>query len=140
MADPFTGWAIVELMGRRRIAGLVTADAPLLQATRLQVDIYPGDVTAPAATMFTSYPVYCLTPCDEALARKVGADSIRHDMPVARWQLSALADPWAAPAIGPGDPDYADAEIVGDDEPDYADAEIAVGDDEDCDPPDDSDG
>jgi len=93
MADPFTGWAIVELMGRRRIAGHVTADAPLLQATRLQVDIYPGDATQPAATQFVGYPVYCLTPCTEALARKVGADAIRYDMPVAQWQPPAIEAP-----------------------------------------------
>src|SRR5260370_169067 len=90
MADPFTGWAIVELMGRRRIAGYVTADAPLLQATRLQVDIYPGEAAQPAATQFTSYPVYCLTPCTETLARKAGMDAIRYDMPVARWEPPAI--------------------------------------------------
>jgi hypothetical protein len=93
MADPFTGWAIVELLGRRRIAGYVTADAPLLQATRLQVDIYPGDDTTSAATQFTSYPVYCLTPCTEALARQVGEQAIRYEMPVAQWQLPAAIEP-----------------------------------------------
>jgi hypothetical protein len=104
MADPFTGWAVVELMGRRRIAGMVTADAPLLQATRLQVDIYPGDAAEPAASMFTTYPVYCLTPCTEAIARKVGADAIRHDMPVAQWDMPALT-------AGPPDDDVVEAFI-----------------------------
>lgn len=93
MADPFTGWAVVELMGRRRIAGYVTADAPLLQATRLQVEMYDGAAQQPAATMYTSYPVYCLTPCTEAIARKVGADAIRYDMPVAQWQFPAIEAP-----------------------------------------------
>jgi len=109
-ADPFEGWAICELLGRRRLAGYVTADAPLMQATRLKVDIYPGDAAAPAATQFTSYPVYCLTPCTEDMARKVGALSIRDDMPVAQWQVTARPDPWAA--IAAGDPDYVDADIV----------------------------
>ena len=90
MADPFEGWAIVELMGRRRLAGFVRADAPLLQATRLQVDIYPGETAAPAATQYTSYPVYCLTPCTEALARRVGAETIRYEMPVAQWDIPAI--------------------------------------------------
>jgi hypothetical protein len=117
MADPFTGWAVVEMLGRRRIAGLVTADGPLLQATRVLVDIYDGDAEQPAATQLVSLPVYCLTPCTEAMARKVGARSLRTDMPVASWELpAAQPDPWTAPAIGPGDPDYVEAEIVDDDE------------------------
>jgi len=104
VSDPFAGWAICELMGRRRIAGYVTADAPLLQATRLQVEMYAGDAATPAATMYTSYPVYCLTPCTEALARKVGADALRYDMPVAQWQL---------PAIEPPPDDVVDAAVHG---------------------------
>jgi hypothetical protein len=105
MADPFEGWAIVELMGRRRLAGFVRADAPLLQATRLQVDIYPGETAAPAATQYTSYPVYCLTPCTEALARRVGAETIRYEMPVAQWDIPAI------PAITSGDDGLVDVVI-----------------------------
>jgi hypothetical protein len=104
-SEAFEGWAIVELMGRRRIAGYVTADAPLLQATRLQVDIYDGDAPRPAAAQFTSYPVYCLTPCTEALARHLGRQALKTEMPVAQWQLPR--------AIEPPDDDLVEAVIHG---------------------------
>jgi hypothetical protein len=102
-SEAFEGWAIVELMGRRRITGWVTADAPLLQATRLQVDIYDGDAPRPAAAQFTSYPVYCLTPCTETLARHLGKQALKSEMPVAQWQLPAIGppreDPWEVDAV-----------------------------------------
>lgn len=87
------GGAIAGLMGRRRIAGLVTADGPLLQATRLQAGIYDGDAAAPAATQFVGFPVYALTPCTEAQARKIGPDALRYSMPVAQWELAARTCP-----------------------------------------------
>lgn len=110
MSDPFTGWAIVELMGRRRLAGMVTADAPLLQATRLQVDLYPGDAAEPAASQFVSFPVYCLTPCTEELAREIAVTSISRDMPVARWDLPKPAALTAAP--DPVEPDPGEYDLA----------------------------
>lgn len=98
-ADPFTGWAIIELLGRTRIAGHVAADAPLLQATRFLVSIYPGDAETPAATQIVYTPLWRITPCTEATARAVGLDTIRYSMPVAQWELPAAEQ---QPAIGPG--------------------------------------
>jgi hypothetical protein len=113
MADPFEGWAIAELFGRRRLAGYVRADAPLLQATRLQIDIYAGDAGQPAATMGVPYPVYCLTSCTEALARRLGADTLASSMPVAQWELTPAQPPAEPRALDPWlDPDpVADASV-----------------------------
>ena len=107
MSDAFDGWAIIELLGRTRIAGHATADAPLLQATRFLVDIYDGDAPAPAATQLVCLPVWRVTPCTEAQARALGPDSLRYSMPVAQWEL---ARPEPA-ALGPADGDVVDAVI-----------------------------
>jgi hypothetical protein len=97
MTGAFAGWAICELMGRRRIAGYVTADGPLLTATRLQVEIYDGDAAGPAAVQYPCAPWYCVTPCTEETARRIGADALRNDMPVPRWSLPDIP---ALPAAG----------------------------------------
>jgi hypothetical protein len=112
----FEGWVIVELFGRRRVAGRGTADGPLLRATRMLIDIYDGDAETPAATQLVSLPAYCVTPCTEATARHLGASTLRDSMPVAQWELpSAAPDPWDAPAIGPGDGDVIEAVIHAED-------------------------
>jgi hypothetical protein len=112
MSDAFEGWAIVELLGRTRVAGHVTADGPLLQATRLLVDIYDGDAEQPSATQLICLPVWRVTPCTEAIARGLGPDALQYSMPIAQWELK----PPRTPAIGSGDDGYVDAEVV---EPDY---------------------
>lgn len=88
--QPFRSWAIVEQMGHRRIAGLVTADAPLLHATRLVIEVYDGAGAEPAATIGTGYPVYQLTACTEELARSLGSETLRSDMPVSQWDARSL--------------------------------------------------
>ena len=86
--DAFEGWAIVELMGHRKLAGLVK-----------QVDMFGGsflrlDVPEPigdgfAATQFYgASAIYCLTPTTESQARQIA----RHQQPapVHRWELPCL--------------------------------------------------
>jgi len=102
MAEPtspqsFRSWAIVEQMGHRRIAGLVTADAPLLHATRLVIEVYDGASPEPAATIGTGYPVYQLTACTEDLARRLGTETLRSDMPVSQWDARSLLPQPAVP-------------------------------------------
>lgn len=108
---PFRSWAICEQMGRRRIAGLVTADAPLLSATRLVIEVYDGDSPEPAATIGTGYPVYQLTACTEELARRLGSETLRSDMPVSQWDARSLLpkpQPATPLAIEAGDGDEDD--------------------------------
>ncbi|MGO1079929.1 hypothetical protein [Inquilinus sp. CA228] len=80
-ADPaqpaVSGWAIVELMGRRIVAGRVSEQV-VAGAALLRVDIPgPGDDCV-ATQFYGGASIYCLTPCDEAVARKQLRD---------RWEL-----------------------------------------------------
>jgi hypothetical protein len=87
--DGFKGWAIVELMGHRRLAGLVT-EQPMFGTSLLRLDVYEGDAPSPSATQFYGGgAVYCLTPTTEAIARAMGAQ-LRPE-PVAVWELPAPA-------------------------------------------------
>lgn len=77
-ADAYEGWAIVELMGHRVIAGRVS-EVSQYGAAQLRVDV-PGKDGAAAITQFYGgSAIYALTPCDEAAARRVLAR--RYDLP-----------------------------------------------------------
>lgn len=85
--DKFDTWAIVELMGHRKIGGRVTeqiiAGAPLL---RIDVPEVPGQ---PGFTQFYgAASIYCLTPTTEEIAKKFAA--YRREQPVNPYELRAL--------------------------------------------------
>ena len=91
--DKFEGWAIVELMGHRRLAGFVTeqeiAGHPFL---RLDVAGPPVDTDGPedpigrGTTQFYSpQAVYCITPTTQDIAVAIGRRS--HPAPVQRYEL-----------------------------------------------------
>lgn len=87
---PYEGWAIVELMGHRRLGGRVS-QAEQYGVAMLRVDV-PGDDGETIATQFCGgSSIYALTPCSEAAAQAV-AKSNRVE-PVGRWELPALAAP-----------------------------------------------
>lgn len=90
------GWAIVELMGHRRLGGYVS-EQEIAGAAFLRIDV-PGDQDA--TQFYSAGAVYCITPTTEDMAR---AASGRVE-PVHRWELPAPDR----------DPDEADVE--GDDE------------------------
>jgi hypothetical protein len=81
----FNEWAILELMGHRRLGGFVR-EVQVAGAGFLRIDV-PGDVDGEThSTQF--YPpssVYCLTPVSEAAARIVARSS--RPEPVQRWEL-----------------------------------------------------
>lgn len=67
------GWAIVELMGHRILAGFVT-EVTLAGAGMLRIDVYPGDAASPIASpMHPPSALYGLTPCTEERARRAAA-------------------------------------------------------------------
>jgi hypothetical protein len=85
--DEFAGWAIVEMMGRRRLAGHVRF-VQLGGASFLRLDVPGAD--GPEATQFYSpNAVYCLTPTTEDIARAAAASS--RPEPVTRWELERAA-------------------------------------------------
>lgn len=70
-ADAYEGWAIVELMGHRVVAGRVS-EASQYGASMLRVDVPMITENAIAVTQFYGgSAIYAMTPCDEAAARKV---------------------------------------------------------------------
>lgn len=86
----FEGWAILELMGHRRLAGYVQ-EVELAGAGVIRVDV-PGEDGRPAATQFYApSALYCLTPTTEEMAKAV-ADRNR-PRPVERWELPAAEPP-----------------------------------------------
>src|SRR5688500_11856019 len=94
----FEGWAILEMMGHRRLAGEVT-EATVGGAGRVRLDV-PGN---PAATQF--YPpsaVYCLTPTTEEIALAVAARN--QPAPVQRWELPKPIDVPSSPDDGLEEP------------------------------------
>lgn len=84
-AAAFEAWAILELMGHRRLGGFVR-EVQLAGAGFLRIDV-PGDAEGEVhSTQF--YPpssVYCLTPVTEASARAVARSS--RPQPVHAYEL-----------------------------------------------------
>jgi hypothetical protein len=77
-------WVILELMGHRRLAGLLT-EVEIAGEGMLRLDV-PSD--PPATQFYSPKAVYCITPTTEALAR---AFSVREKAaPVSRWELPQI--------------------------------------------------
>jgi len=96
-------WAIVELMGHRRLAGRVS------EVKRFGVELLRLDV--PKADGFTTQfyngaALYCVTPTTQDIARAVAAGS--QPAPVSRFEL-----PPARTAVNPEDGESEDDELGG---------------------------
>lgn len=82
--DKFEGWAILELMGHRRLGGFVT-ETEMAGAGVLRIDV-PGEGDEVYATQFYSPgSMYCLTPTTEEAARAVAVRN--RPEPVHQWEL-----------------------------------------------------
>lgn len=93
-SEPFAQWAVLELMGHRRLAGYVT-EQEIAGKGFLRLDV-PGVDGSPAVTqLYNPASVYCLTPTTEATARAAAISS--RPAPVQQWELEM-------PRIGAGDP------------------------------------
>lgn len=81
----FEGWAILELMGHRRLAGYLQ-EAQLGGASFIRIDVPGSDGEGNVATqMYSPAAVYCITPTTEAIARKAATSS--QPAPVTAWEL-----------------------------------------------------
>ena len=83
METNFEDWAVLELMGHRRLAGKVT-DAVIGGGTFLRIDI-PGEGDQWTTQYYSPGAVYCITPTTEDIARAVAKSS--QPAPVHRWEL-----------------------------------------------------
>jgi hypothetical protein len=87
----YEGWAILELMGHRRLAGYLTEQTVAGTAfVRIDVPAAEPD-TAPVATQFYApSAIYCITPTTETLARRLAR--AHQPAPVQRWELPPALD------------------------------------------------
>lgn len=80
----YEGWAVLELMGHRRLAGKLSEQV-VGGGSFIRLDV-PGDGDTWTATQFYApAAVYCITPTTEAIARRVAASS--RPAPVTAWEL-----------------------------------------------------
>lgn len=97
MSEQFEGWAIVELMGHRRLAGYVT-EQEIAGASFLRLDIAgPDSKVEPGSDIpvtgfvggttqfYSPSAVYCITPTTQDIAVTIGRRS--HPAPVHRFEL-----------------------------------------------------
>jgi len=85
----FEGWAILELMGHRRLGGFVR-EVELFGSKMCRIDVPDAkDPTKNHATQFYGGgAVYCLTPTTEETARRVA--TLAQPAPVQAWELPQL--------------------------------------------------
>lgn len=84
--EKFASWAILELMGHRRLAGYVTEEE-IAGASLLRIDIPLGEGEAPVTQFYSAGAIYCITPTTEETARRVAAGA--RPEPVHAWELPA---------------------------------------------------
>lgn len=81
------GWAILELMGHRRLGGYVQ-EQEIAGHGMLRIDVPSEEDGKALATQFYSpSALYCLTPTTEEMARAVAKRN--QPAPVTRWELTA---------------------------------------------------
>ena len=81
--ERFEAWAILELMGHRRLAGLVT-EQEIAGQSFVRLDVH-DEANAITTQFYSPSAVYCITPTTEEIARRIGANS--KPAPVQRYEL-----------------------------------------------------
>lgn len=86
----YEGWAILELMGHRRLGGYVR-EVEMFGAKSCRIDIPSAtkEGQVHATQFYGGSAIYCLTPCTEEAARTVAR--MNQPEPVQRWELPALS-------------------------------------------------
>lgn len=80
----FEEWAILELMGHRKLAGLVK-EQTIGSASFIRIDVPDKDGNYVATQYYNPSAVYCMTPTTKEMAIQFAS---RHTpAPVARWEL-----------------------------------------------------
>lgn len=84
--NTFREWAILELMGHRRLGGFLTA-CEIAGAVFLRLDVPGEDGPTKSTQLYAPAAVYAITPTTEAVARAVASRS--DEAPVTRFELPA---------------------------------------------------
>lgn len=106
-SDIFEGWAILELMGHRRLAGRVKEET-IAGTSFLRLDVYKqaaeGEEDHVATQFYSGSAIYCITPAAEEICRMMGEKT--RPAPVQRYELEPpRPQHWSseAPPSGPVD-------------------------------------
>lgn len=92
----YEGPAIVEIMGHRRLAGVVS-EVDFAGVKLLRVDV-PSE--PPATQFYGGSAIFCVTPCTEATMLEAVA-AVRIPEPVHRWELPRAAEPMRPGSYNP---------------------------------------
>lgn len=85
--EQVVGWAVVEMLGYRRVGGFVQ-ETKIAGHGMLRIDVPGAQPGSVVATQFISpSSVYAITPVSEEVARAAALRS--QPEPVARWELPA---------------------------------------------------
>lgn len=71
--QPYEGWAVIELMGHRKTAGMVS-QVSQYGVAMIRIDTPGPDGKVVASQCYGGAAIYCLTPCTEATARRIIED------------------------------------------------------------------
>lgn len=103
----FDAWAIVELMGHKRLAGRVT-EQTIGGANLLRVDVPAAGGHDAFCKLFGASAIYCITPVSEAIAR-AATERLREDpIPIYMAELQPLVQQ----ALQAGDDDADEADLL----------------------------
>lgn len=84
---PFAMWAILEIMGHRRLGGFVS-EQQIAGAAFLRIDVPGPEGNITASQFYAPSSIYCITPTSEETARRTALAN--QPAPVQEWQLPAL--------------------------------------------------
>ncbi len=103
----YTGFAVVEIMGHRRLAGRIS-DALVAGAPMLRIDVPDAKTKDLTTHFFAPHALYAIHPCTEDTARRVA--SLYRPEPVAEWDLQLLLTATAGVPVAPLDGEDPDLE------------------------------
>jgi hypothetical protein len=84
----FDTWAVLELMGHRRLAGFVS-EVTIAGAAFLRIDIPLGGAGKDVTQYYSAAAVYALTPTSQATALELAA-ALAFPAPVKEWELPRI--------------------------------------------------
>ncbi len=87
MAETFEQWAILELMGHRKLAGLVKEET-IGSASFIRLDVPDGKGGFAVTQYYNPSAVYCMTPTTREMAESYAKQNI--PQPVSRYEIPPL--------------------------------------------------
>lgn len=80
----FEEWALLELMGHRKLAGKVSEET-IASQTFIRIDIYSSENKIELTQYYNASAVYCMTPTTKEIAINFSKRNIT--IPITKWEL-----------------------------------------------------